>query len=126
MRDQMIEVGQQFAKHFQQSIVASRILRKQLPGKEIPNATRAVRKDGRLAISLCCERHRREEMTWKFKMLAELVARITLHILLANILPQIAEPVDNLEEQVKYLVKQKQTFWKKYVRSWRDEGNESR
>ena len=78
VRDQMIEVGKQVAKHFQQSIVASRILRKQLPGKEIPNATRAVRKDGRFAIILCCERHRREEMTWKFKMLAEPIARITI------------------------------------------------
>jgi hypothetical protein len=101
----MIEVGKQVAKRLQQSIVASRIISKQLPGKEIPNPTRAIRKDGRFAIILCCERHSRKEMAWKFKILAECIARITIRIL-ANILPHISEPLDELaEEQVKYVKK---------------------
>ena len=77
-RNQKIEVRKQVAKRFQQSLIACRILRKQLPRKEIPNATRAVRKDGCFAIFLGCERDGREEMTWKFKMLAEPIARITI------------------------------------------------
>lgn len=95
MRDQMIEVGKQVGKRFQQSIVTSRIIRKQLPGKEIPNATRAIRKDCRFAIILCCERHSRKEMAWKFKILAESIARITLRML-TDILPHSSELLDDL------------------------------
>jgi len=126
MLDQVVEVGKKITQRFEKSIIACRIFREQLPRKEIPHATRAVRKYAAFAIIFRCERNCREEMTWMTKVLAKCVSSVAFHIL-AKIIPYISQLLDNLVGTGEVSSqKNKQTFWKKYERSLRDEGKESR